>query len=901
MKNFLVILVALSATSVSWAASGKTSTYNNPGQVVTDAIVLDNETEEKTDSTNNRLNFGTNAGTFNGTITAGQSETANAANNSIYIQGGTFNSGSITAGNALKGDATDNTLSVKNVTLSSDLVAGFATAGKATGNVVNLDTVTVTPNAGANNIITAGSTTTGEATNNTVNIQNSTVSANVYGGYSAGTADATYNSVNISKTGTSAGKAIGGYSKEGIASRNSVVISDSVDASSAIAIGGSATAGIAEYNTVTIKNAAKIGSAYGAMSTSGANVSYNSVLVSDSAEVTTALYGASSDGTANVLRNKVVVTSSGLGASVETYGGFADKGNASYNTVSITGTSIGKKVYGGASTSGETASFNKVAIAGTNSSTTAETVIGGYAGKGNAANNSVSLSSDLTLTDGLYGAQADNEGGALYNEVNLTGSNFTGNLYGAKTAAGAATLNAVSVAGGSVTGNIYGGYSTTGGASGNLVSLNNTTVTGDVYGGFSNNNSETSNNTIVLSGNTVITGNFYGGNGTTSTNNTLLLNNYTGTINALNSIQTTTIQGLASNVTFTTNVDAGFKLAGKPGEIANTIAHTTAGSTITLNSDALGVYLYSIDSIANGGGLDWSVKGTFSNDLAKPYAQVPLAGLALASLGDNMLERSMEDAINKTDDKNVFFSAQYFDRKYKTGSGFDMSSAVFQAGNFMRLNSGVLGLFAQYAYGDYNTFPMSAKGGVNSFALGGFGILPLSDIVRLEGVTRLGYQQTDFKADMLSSNFDMNTFFYGLSGALVGQYEQLSVYGKLAWLRKAGKNVSDSIGQNIDADAVQSVTGKAGMRYQFQPLSNRYKPFAAIAGIYEMDGDSTVSIDGHGVTGDTSLKGFTVETELGLEYDNEESVLPVKSMFSIFGLLGQNAGWGGSVKLAFEF
>lgn len=900
MKIFPIIVLALFAAAPLWAASGKTQTYNTPGQVVSDATILDNETGENADSTNNKITFGSNAGTFNANVTAAQSETGNANQNTIIVQGGTINSPNLTTALAKKGDATDNVLTVQNVTLSSNLTAGSATAGKANNNTVNISKATIAANSTNNNTIYAGATTTGEAVKNTVNISESTVTADIVAGYSAGAANVNNNTVSFSKTGAFTGKAMGGYAKDGDATYNTVAVADSFNASAGSLYGGYSASGSATNNAVTLKNTASAGSVYGGYSESGKSASSNVVTVSDSATVSTLLAGGYSSETANAVSNSVVVKSNGLNAAAVTYGGYSNKGGAGYNTVQITGTSIGDKVYGGYAEEGELVASNKVLLSGTNGAS-ATSAHGGYAGKGNATGNAIYVTSDLTLTGGLYGAETAQTGSASGNVASLAGSIFTGNVYGAKADQGYASANAAYVSGGSVTGNVYGGYSTAGAASGNYVSLASTTINGDVYGGFSANNSETSNNTIYLSGNTVITGNFYGGNGTTAKNNSLVLDNYTGTINALNAIDNVLLQGLSSNVTFTTDVDAKVKLTGRPSESTQTIAHTTAGSTLALTSDALGVYRYDLSSILNGSTLDWTVTGLFDQNLAKPYAQIPLAGLALATMGDDMLDRVLQDAMNPENDKRTFVGMQYFDRKYKTGSGFDMNSFVFQGGNYMPFDRWTLGFFGQYAHGAYDTFPVKAKGDVNSFAGGAFALLPVNDILFLEGTARLGYQQTSFDANQLSSQLDLNSFFYGLSGAMIGKFETFTVYGKMSWLRKQGKSTSDSIGQEVKADAVQSLTGEAGLRVNLPEFAYGYRPFAGLAGVYELDGDSNVRIDGHTIAGDTSLKGFTAKTELGLEYDNFEPVLPLKSMFSLFGLFGQNAGWGGEIKLAFEF
>ena len=90
-----------------------------------------------------------------------------------------------------------------------------------------------------------------------------------------------------------------------------------------------------------------------------------------------------------------------------------------------------------------------------------------------------------------------------------------------------------------------------------------------------------------------------------------------------------TIYGLNSDVTFDAEVAGGVnvELYGKPSELSQTLARTQANTVLTLNRNVLGAYAYTIEGVQNGGYTDWYVQGRYDNELAKPYAQAPLAGL----------------------------------------------------------------------------------------------------------------------------------------------------------------------------------------------------------------------------------------------------------------------------------
>ena len=307
-----------------------------------------------------------------------------------------------------------------------------------------------------------------------------------------------------------------------------------------------------------------------------------------------------------------------------------------------------------------------------------------------------------------------------------------------------------------------------------------------------------------------------------------------------------------------------------------------------------------MQSVAQGGQTAWKVKGQYDNKLAKPYAQAQLAALTLATQGDEMLAAAFDEAVKLQTDNDTFAGIQYYDNSYDTGSGFDMQSFAFQAGRWFKSGDNVLGLFAQYARGHYSTDPVDATGDADAFTLGGFMLLPYSDEGRFELTAKAGYQKEDFNSDALSSEVDQDGFYGGLSAGLVQNISQLQLYGRLNWLYLLGDKTHDNLGQSIKFEEVQSLNGKIGARLNLGTLANRYKPYLGVSGIYELDADSNLQVDGHKVS-DVDLGGFTGQAEVGITYENNESLMPMKSSLSVFGLTGQAEGWGANVRLVFAF
>lgn len=902
MKKFLTLLVVLTLAQAGWAGSGKKVTYNVSSAIYNNDIIADNEEGDQADTVSNIITV--NGGEFNGNIITGQSKTGNASKNELRVNGGTVNSANLKAGVSQQLDAADNRIRIQDVALKSTVVAGTAAVGTASGNTVTLSKTTLDYNDLAENRLVGGETYSGSAEKNTVELTNgSALNTSAAAGYSSNAGEVSYNTLSVSGGSTigntSGSNAVyGGYSVDGAVFNNQISLTDAGAVEAAL-YGGYSTTSTAEYNLVSVDKADISASVYGGYTATGSGVLGNEVRLNAQAQVSSAVAGGWSGSAGSAEKNKVNVASgAALSDTAVIYGGYSAQGDAVSNEVSIHSASTSSKAYGGYAEAGA-ATGNRLAVSG--STQGGETLAGGWAAAGAAAGNTLSVQdASLTVTDGFYGAYGG--AGASNNSLSLSNSALTGKLYGGFAETGAASGNKVSVSGGAVTGDVYGGYAKDGEASGNRVELAGVTVTGDVYGGYTasaSTETATSNNTVVLSGNTVINGDFYGGNGASS-GNSLVLNDYRGTVNAINAFDNVTISGLGSNVTFTSDVTAGVVLSGKPSEFTQTLAYTPGASVLTLNRDILGAYAYSIEGVQQGSQTAWNVKGQYQNELAKPYAQSQLAGLTLATLGDDMLSAAFNEAMLANTDNDMFGGVQYFDNSYDTGSGFDMQSLVVQGGRWFKKADNVLGLFAQYAHGHYSTDPKDATGGIDSFGLGGFALLPYSDEGRFEAVLRAGYQSGDFNSDELSSSLDNDGFYGGLSAGIVQNVSALQLYGKVNWLYRAGDNVHDNLGQSVKFKEVQSLTGKVGARLDLGTLARRYKPYLGAAVIYELDGDSNVTVDGHKVS-DVDLGGVTGQAEIGVSYENPNSMMPMKSTVSVFGLAGRAQGWGADVKLGFSF
>ena len=157
----------------------------------------------------------------------------------------------------------------------------------------------------------------------------------------------------------------------------------------------------------------------------------------------------------------------------------ADKGNSTYNKVTVDGTAtVSGNVYGGMTT-----------VAG-----------------GKASHNEVTINGGTLSSGNVYGGSADSGSSADNNKVYLNGIHTPGTVHGGSTGRGTANGNEVHLNGATVERYVYGGDSATS-TSKNKVYLNGATVMGDVHGG---NATSSNDNEVHLNGATV-TGAVIGG------------------------------------------------------------------------------------------------------------------------------------------------------------------------------------------------------------------------------------------------------------------------------------------------------------------------------------------------------------------------------------------------------
>ena len=474
-------------------------------------------------------------------------------------------------------------------------------------------------------------------------------------------------------------------------------------------------------------------------------------------------------------------------------------------------------------------------------------------------------------------------------------------------------------------------------ASNNTVVLDNVKFKGKVYGGYvygaelKEDNMRTQNNTVILRNKVELdpTAVIYGGsNSRGRTTNQLVFDRTIGRFTDKNQFRNFN-SWWTVNADFNTKLNFEFdvharmlldKSTMKEGyEIVVTtnteaslegiddggVVYELLDSGIVLTQKKVGVFSYSLTPTKEGTGnlVNWTLTSTKDKANAEVYGQLPLVGLALISEGPEMLTQTLNDLWQSETEQNTFVNGGYHHTRYKTGSGFDLDSGLMQAGAWKKFtNDWALGLFAKYAGGSYETYPIKVTGDASVYGGGLLTSLRYSETGRLEATVEAGYVDAKFKSDELLSSFKSKGMYYGASAGFVeNPLDDLSMFANFNWKRKASDDITDDLDQKIEFDTLQSMALRFGGDYTFNSWDlNGVIPAIGASAIYEMDGKSTVTVE-NVKSDEASMKGMSGRGQLVLSYHNKDTFLPLHSVLTVYGQLGKREGFGGEVTVAFEF
>lgn len=484
-------------------------------------------------------------------------------------------------------------------------------------------------------------------------------------------------------------------------------------------------------------------------------------------------------------------------------------------------------------------------------------------------------------------------------------------------------------------------------ASNNTVTLQDVTLNGNVYAGYVDGaelkleNIHTKNNKVIISGNTKIIGEVYGGTNASYDvdTNKLIFRDIKDSADSSNYVQfdPSKFHNFDSLYTVEGGYDTRLEFINKDvhaslelnktamkvdsQEIIKTFGNTKSGyghvecngdpncirytSDVSLSNDRLGIYSYTLTPELETGTntIIWTLTGKKDQANMEAYGQLPLVGLALASEGGELLTHSVSDAWKSDNEFSTFLNGGYHHTRYETGSGFDLDSGLVQVGAWKKFNEDWLGgFFAKYSNGSYETYPIKVTGSANVFGGGLMTSYRYSETGRLEANVEVGYMDMEFESASLIASFDSKGVYYGASAGFVESLMQdLDLFANINWLRKGDDDITDNLGQKVLFDTMQSLNLRFGADYTLSNINwGGLIPSLGAMGIYEFDGESSVEIDGN-KNSDASLKGMSGRGQISLAYQNNDSFLPLRTVFTAYGQLGNRRGFGGEVNISFEF
>nr|WP_315410625.1 autotransporter outer membrane beta-barrel domain-containing protein [uncultured Selenomonas sp.] len=356
------------------------------------------------------------------------------------------------------GFSKDNTVNITGGTLH-DVYGGFAQAGKATGNTVNLGTATNAVAAGTSvGTIWGGNSS---ASGNTLNVNSRQANATDVKNFENVNFDAAHNVSHgdtLLRLTNGANTSID-WSKMKLKNLDAVTASPTTNHILTL-VDSANDVTFTNYDAARARETKKDGD-------------YEYVLNTDNATD----HAKKVDVIGYRFANNHATYDASLGTNPKAWGGRTKVGNkVENNSLAVIGGAVTVAAYGGVAENFEGDGH------------------GNYKPTGDAANNKLSLEGG-TIADG-YGADVRTQAGnATKNTVDLKGAAVTGNLY-----AGALTHASAS-----------------GAATGNKVNLYSGTVAGDVYAGFARGSGTTTGNTVTIGDGAndalvTVTGKLYGGN-----------------------------------------------------------------------------------------------------------------------------------------------------------------------------------------------------------------------------------------------------------------------------------------------------------------------------------------------------------------------------------------------------
>lgn len=816
-----------------------------------------------------------------------------AANNVTGSVAGAYSNDGLVSGNQLEVNSSSE---IKKNGFSLGIYGARTDKGEAQGN-----TLIFSGAVNTNATIAGGYSKDGNANNNILDFKGEATngSSSIYAGYSFGNGSAGGNSLTISGKITDSGASVGGglARSVGTANENVVTLTETAQVHAGTLMGGYSYVNDALSNEVTVSEDAKF---YGHTVYGGRS------------------QASSSRSEGAVEKNKVVFSGEALGQSLTIYGGYADKGNAINNVVTITETAQTK-------TTGN--DLNKY--------------YGGYSHAASTSGNSITMSA-IDEKGIVYGAMSYNGSSSVSsnnNTATLNGQAKVSEIYGGYSGY-AATGNLVVVQDQATAHTVTGGYSGSNQAKNNTVELKDqATVTGMVYGSRNASSKAENSGTIKITGNTTA-GNLAGfdklelnvseandtesgqalltltGKSTDNSNsNELMLDGVDVTINPASGLDPsgsyTLIALNGSDQTISVDQQTTFTVTGTFLDQEWNVNGAASGEVTELTEDLL---------LADGNLLsgDTLVAGTedktvTANANSKTLAESFLGSIAFINQGAEFIaDEGMAAMINssKLGVLNTFGAIHGGSSNYKTGSRVDVDGYSLMAGASYKISpQWILGGFIEAGWADSDSHVAGTKGeGDHDYY--GVGLATrymVNEALYVDGSFRIGQASTEFKGLYAgdSAKYDSDSFYVTVHAGTGYVFNltdtvNLDVYGRylITYLDGDDVNLHNKFGDKLEMDSTVTHAARLGGR-----LTGTFCPYAGwkvgLAYEHVFDGDAESSVNSFNLDV-PSLEGDTGIMEVGVTMKPSQNSRWAMDL-GAKGYVGDREGVTGSVQVRYAF
>ena len=665
----------------------------------------------------------------------------------------------------------------------------------------------------------------------------------------------------------------------------------------------------------------------------------------------------------NELTSPVITDKPNLSSVSEVYGIGYQYGNTNFTdtandgNIEINGSTFGR-VYGGftaGSNNIATANNNTVTLNGSN----IDFVYGGHSGLGSANENIVKIDGgNYDAVKGGWGYSDNANGSANNNKISIINATINRYIMGGE--GGTANYNIVKIIKSTITENsgihgwaLTGGYASSGNASYNQIIITDSTISGNVYGTYIDAASTqiANNNSITITGSSsnIANANLYGyatysGNAKVS-NNTLTLNGWSGSTKSVKNFNSINFDNINWQ-----NGETVLKItAGAKNDLANTEIYLNSiaggskiavGDTMTLiksnKSVNLGIKKDNIKvkdnffagvategtgtaTVKDDGSIDFKVDTLKANSQIDLVAENRAVAAAFVNQGTDLISDSL-DTISRDDNYGVkTFAAVHGNRsKYDVNSDIKINgwSVIAGVGNADKFDNGSefsWGVFYENGSGNYRTyneFNNEFFRGDGSLVYNGGGVAARytnKNGVYTEGSLRAGM----LKSDMDNALRDGAGNFYGYEsesayyGAHIGvgkiislsESSDLDVYGKFFHTYTEGDSFKVA-NDEFKFDSINSDRLRIGARITSNK-ENQFSTYYGLAYEYEFNGDADMTAQG--VRADTqSLQGSSVMAELGFNYQPTPDS-PWSFDLNMRGYAGERQGSSFNVQATYTF